>query len=275
MTTSETPAPDSSDTPARRGPDTVRTAPDLRDQYATALYDTYGQQDRDRSYRIADTVLAVRDREMEQLRADAQKWADLSADTERTRRLHKDDADQYEECLRQQLAAAETERDAVYRERARLIAHLAALHPSHIGHTDPNAPEWAVVIVESPAGQLSWHIAERDMDLFAHVQPTNRICRGWDGHTVNKKYERMQALTEAPHVSALEQLPPRILALLDLPPYLSTACETAAACARASQEHLLMVPSLLARHLHERCRLTHKFTGQPCTCPCHQEGSRE
>lgn len=85
--------------------------------------------------------------------------------------------------------------DAAYRERAHLVAYLAALHPSHIGHTDPNAPGWAVVTVEAPGGQMSWHIAERDMDLFTHVEPTNRICRGWDGHTADEKYERLRRLT--------------------------------------------------------------------------------
>ncbi|WP_406501545.1 hypothetical protein OHA04_27400 [Streptomyces sp. NBC_01590] len=87
--------------------------------------------------------------------------------------------------------------DALYRERAHLVALLAALHPSHIGHTDPNLPDWAVVTVETPAGQMTWHIAERDMDLFTHVQPTNRIYRGWDGHTTKEKYARMRDLTEA------------------------------------------------------------------------------
>ncbi|MFE5871629.1 hypothetical protein ACFQ6V_23695 [Streptomyces roseifaciens] len=182
-------------TPTPTSTDTVRTPDALRDQYASALYNTYGQQDRDRSYRIADAVLAVRDRETEQLRADAQKWADLAVGAERTRRLHKDDADRYEEQLRQQLTAVEAERDAVYRERAHLIAHLAALHPSHIGYTDPNAPDWAVVIIEAPTGQLSWHIAERDLPLFEHVEPTNRICRGWDGHTTEEKYERLRQHT--------------------------------------------------------------------------------
>lgn len=44
---------------------------------------------------------------------------------------------------------------------------------------------------------MTWHIAERDIDLFTHVQPTNRICRGWDGHTTDEKYQRMRDLTEA------------------------------------------------------------------------------
>ncbi|MGK5733205.1 hypothetical protein [Streptomyces sp. URMC 124] len=140
-------------------PDTIRTAADLRGEYAAVL-------DQCRVLvpeHQADAVLAVRDHQTEQ--------------------------------LRQQLTAVETERDAVYRERAHLVAHLAALYPSHIGYTDPNAPDWAIVIVEAPGGQPSWHIAERDLDLFEHVIPTNRICRGWDGHTTDEKYERIRALT--------------------------------------------------------------------------------
>ncbi|TXS78664.1 hypothetical protein [Streptomyces sp. sk2.1] len=105
----------------------------------------------------------------------------------------------------EQLDALYDQLDATYRERAHLVAHLAALHPSHIGHTDPAAPDWAVVTIETPAGQMTWHIAERDMDLFTHVQPTNRICRGWDGHTTAEKYQRMCDLTEAtPSLLSLE-----------------------------------------------------------------------
>lgn len=96
---------------------------------------------------------------------------------------------------KQRAIEAEAERESVYRERAHLVAYLAALHPSHIGHTDPDAPDWSVVIVEAPGGQLSWHIAERDTDLFEHVCTTDRLCRGWDGHTTEEKYERLRALT--------------------------------------------------------------------------------
>lgn len=87
--------------------------------------------------------------------------------------------------------------NAAYRERAQLVALLAGLYPSHIGYTDPAEPDWAVLIVELPTGQASWHIAPGDMPLFAHVQPTTRICRGWDGHTTEEKYERIQALVLA------------------------------------------------------------------------------
>lgn len=97
--------------------------------------------------------------------------------------------------IAEEAAAANAALDGAYRERARLVAHLASLYPSHIGHTDPTAPDWAVVIVETPAGQMSWHIAQRDLDLFAHVTPTGPASQGWDGHTTDEKYERLRTLT--------------------------------------------------------------------------------
>ncbi|WP_328721763.1 hypothetical protein OHT52_21230 [Streptomyces sp. NBC_00247] len=92
---------------------------------------------------------------------------------------------------------------AVYRERAHLVAYLAALHPSRIGHTDPAAPEYAVVTVETSAGQMTWHIAPRDMDLFAHVRATASTDPVWDGHTTEQKYARLRDLTQG-HVNATE-----------------------------------------------------------------------
>jgi hypothetical protein len=96
------------------------------------------------------------------------------------------------------VAQVEAERDRAYRERAHLVAHLASLYPSHIGHTDPAAPDWAVVIIEGPTGQMSWHIAPRDMDLFEHVDGAYADSPVWDGHTTEQKYERLHALTVRP-----------------------------------------------------------------------------
>lgn len=79
----------------------------------------------------------------------------------------------------------------VYRERAHLVAHLAALYPSHIG-VDPAEPDWPVVYVETDAGQLSWHLAADDLPLFAHVL---RGEADWDGHTTVQKYARLDNLT--------------------------------------------------------------------------------
>lgn len=93
---------------------------------------------------------------------------------------------------------AEQERDGAYRERAHLVALLAALHPSHIGYTDPVAVDWLVVTIETPTGQMSWHIAERDRDLFEHVRLVPAVYNVWDGHTTEEKYARLRRLTASP-----------------------------------------------------------------------------
>lgn len=80
----------------------------------------------------------------------------------------------------------------VYRERASLVAYLAKLFPSTIGLTDPNEPDWTVVTIESPEGQLCWHISVDDLDLFNHVERS--LDASWDGHTTEEKYERLSRL---------------------------------------------------------------------------------
>lgn len=82
--------------------------------------------------------------------------------------------------------------DSVYREMAHLVAHLAAIYPSALG-VDPAEPDWAVCYVQSPKGQLSWHISPDDMDLFGHVRPVHHVT--WDGHSTEEKYARLDALT--------------------------------------------------------------------------------
>lgn len=83
--------------------------------------------------------------------------------------------------------------DSVYRERAYLVAHLAAPYPSTIGYTDPEEPEWAVVLVDLPTGQASWHVAPDDMGLFDHVQRSD--TQSWDGHSTEQKYARLEQAT--------------------------------------------------------------------------------
>ncbi len=84
--------------------------------------------------------------------------------------------------------------DSVYRERAHLVALLASMYPSGLDH-DPAEPEYVVMIVELPTGQVSWHIAPEDTDLFPHVRGLPR--KAWDGHTTEEKYERVDAYTRA------------------------------------------------------------------------------
>ena len=81
--------------------------------------------------------------------------------------------------------------NSVYRERAHLVAHLAAAYPSSIGYHDSAEPEWAVVIIDLPTGQVSWHVAPEDMDLFGHVARSD--VNTWDGHSTAEKYARLDA----------------------------------------------------------------------------------
>lgn len=85
--------------------------------------------------------------------------------------------------------------DTVYRERAALVALLAAQYPAVIvSDGDPQTPGWSLIYVDTPHGQMSWHLSPDDLDLFAHV-PTVDDGPTWDGHTTEEKYQRLAALT--------------------------------------------------------------------------------
>lgn len=85
--------------------------------------------------------------------------------------------------------------DAVYRERAHLVAHLASLYPSVLSYSDPTEPDWPVLTVETPAGQMSWHVVPGDLDLLGHVPLVDSSEVTWDGHTTQEKYGRLDRLT--------------------------------------------------------------------------------
>lgn len=86
-----------------------------------------------------------------------------------------------------------TATEIVYRERHHLIAHLAAIYPSvMVPGSDPDEPDWPVLYMTLPSGQVSWHIAPADMDLFGHV-PAGKA--EWDGHDVVEKYGRLDEHT--------------------------------------------------------------------------------
>jgi hypothetical protein len=98
--------------------------------------------------------------------------------------------------LAQQLAAAEAERDKAYSERARLVAYLAACYPSEIVPAESDSGAWFLVFVTTPAGQMSWHLHEDDLDLFEPLLNAPETGIEWDGHSTEQKYERLAELTD-------------------------------------------------------------------------------
>lgn len=93
----------------------------------------------------------------------------------------------------------ETERDGAYRERAHLVALLAAMTPGAVitYATDVAEPGWQIVYLNLGDRQASWHISPRDAELFTHVERVEHDDpRGhWDGHTTEEKYEGIAAWT--------------------------------------------------------------------------------
>lgn len=106
----------------------------------------------------------------------------------------------------QMQAAAATLAVGVYRERNRLVAALVRIahqrwahgitlewraglgrHPEDDATWDR---EWmTIVFIDTPAGQLSWHIHDSELDLFDGIPPYEGV---WDGHTTDEKYRRLE-----------------------------------------------------------------------------------
>jgi len=82
----------------------------------------------------------------------------------------------------------------VYTERSYLVAYLAVKYPAVMSYNDPNEPDWPVIYIESPEGQLSWHIAPHDVEIFSHVKKVEPEEITWDGHSTELKYERILRL---------------------------------------------------------------------------------
>ena len=91
------------------------------------------------------------------------------------------------DALKRALAAIE-KHDTDYVVRYGLV--LDALgYAGHLGYVagialDPAEPEWPVVYIELPTGQVSWHMP--------------RYANDFDGHTTEEKYARIREFIAAP-----------------------------------------------------------------------------
>ncbi|WP_199818666.1 hypothetical protein [Streptomyces leeuwenhoekii] len=103
------------------------------------------------------------------------------------------------EDVRLRAEQAEAERDGAYRERAHLVALLAALTDDAVITYAPDIdePGWQIIYLTIGGRQCSWHIAPRDADLFPHVERVGALdVRAlWDGHTTAEKYAHIAAHT--------------------------------------------------------------------------------
>lgn len=86
--------------------------------------------------------------------------------------------------------------DAAYRERNALVAGLIRVGGFRAEIVmAPDTEGWWIVYVETPAGQLSWHVSPDDMDLFSDWPVAFGTHRSpWDGHTTDEKYRRLARL---------------------------------------------------------------------------------
>jgi hypothetical protein len=83
--------------------------------------------------------------------------------------------------------------DEIYAERNAVIlafAHMAELSGWEVGKAvDPSEPDWPVLLIDTPEGQVSWHF--KADELPAAVPPYGGE---WDGHDTPEKYARLARL---------------------------------------------------------------------------------
>ncbi|WP_326729007.1 hypothetical protein [Streptomyces phaeochromogenes] len=95
--------------------------------------------------------------------------------------------------------AVEQERDGAYRERAHLVALLAAMTEDAVIAPAPDVdePGWQIVYLIIGSSQASWHISPLDGELFECVEhvPMEDPRARWDGHSTDDKYARIRQHT--------------------------------------------------------------------------------
>lgn len=99
----------------------------------------------------------------------------------------------------EQKQSVEQERDRAYRERAHLVALLAAMTDGAAIALAPDVdePGWQILYLTLGGRQASWHISPRDAELFEGVDhvPADSERAQWDGHTTDDKYARIRQYT--------------------------------------------------------------------------------
>ncbi len=81
-------------------------------------------------------------------------------------------------------------KDDAYIDRNLAVLVLAKLAQQQ-GYTvgikqDPKEPDWPVMMIELPSGQVGWHIPASE--LIGEWEP---FLGEWDGHNLNEKRQRL------------------------------------------------------------------------------------
>lgn len=84
----------------------------------------------------------------------------------------------------------------VYAERNRLALTLARLahalgHDVCLAEDKENGPDWFILFIETPAGQVSWHIPWGEVDA-ENLNLPYRFTAEWDGHTKAQANRRLE-----------------------------------------------------------------------------------
>lgn len=83
----------------------------------------------------------------------------------------------------------------VYAERNAVVLAFAVameMHGYHVGKAvDPAEPDWPVLLIDTPAGQVSWHFQSHEMPPG---MPDYQ--RAWDGHDTPEKYDRIRSMVD-------------------------------------------------------------------------------
>lgn len=68
------------------------------------------------------------------------------------------------------------------------LARLARKQGFKVGlHIDPEEPEWPVLMIDLPTGQVGWHLKKEDLiGLWPEYE------KEWDGHSLDVKRDRMK-----------------------------------------------------------------------------------
>lgn len=57
--------------------------------------------------------------------------------------------------------------------------------------TDPNEPDWPVLMIDLPTGQVGWHLPKNEI-----VGEWPLYEKAWDGHTLEEKRQRLKSFLE-------------------------------------------------------------------------------